>query len=311
MGQPEGAYIVTTSPDAAVQQAPIVAGTPQTPARSPLREISRAFLRSPASLTAILFLLLLLFLAVGAQFVVPFDPVAQNLGDRFAGPSLTHLLGTDEFGRDVLSRMMTASRIALLAPLIAIVTAAVLGLPIALLAALRRGLVDATAGRLADAVMSLPALALSMAIIAILGPGLVNSMIAVGIAFAPSLFRVVRGAALATSRETFMESAESIGCSTNRMLWVHLLPNVAAPLLVQVTTLMGVALLAEASLSFIGLGVQPPDTSWGSMLSAAYQNQFRDPFGAVAPGTALALTVLAFNVLGDTLRDVITTGRHS
>jgi peptide/nickel transport system permease protein len=136
-------------------------------------------------------------------------------------------------------------------------------------------------------------------------------MIAVGIAFAPTLFRVVRGAALATSRETFMESAESIGCSTRRILWAHLLPNVAAPLLVQATILMGIALLAEASLSFIGLGVQPPDTSWGSMLSDAYQNQYDAPFAAVAPGIALALTVLAFNVIGDTLRDVITAGRRS
>lgn len=282
-----------------------------SPAPSPLRTIARAFLRSPAAVAAIAFLALLLFLAVAAPLVVPYDPALQNLGDRFSGPSASHWLGTDEFGRDVLSRMMTAAQIALVAPLIAVSTAAVLGVPIALLAGLRRGAVDAVAGRLADAVMSLPALALAMAIIAILGAGLVNSMIAVGIAFAPSLFRVVRGAALATSRETFMESAESIGCSTRRMVWVHLLPNVAAPMLVQVTILMGVALLAEAGLSFIGLGVQPPDTSWGSMLAAAYQNQFRDPFGAVAPGAALALTVLCFNVLGDTLRDVIAAGRRA
>lgn len=282
-----------------------------SPAPSPLRTIARAFLRSPAAVAAIAFLALLFFLAVAAPLVVPYDPALQNLGDRFSGPSASHWLGTDEFGRDVLSRMMTAAQIALVAPLIAVSTAAVLGVPIALLAGLRRGAVDAVAGRLADAVMSLPALALAMAIIAILGAGLVNSMIAVGIAFAPSLFRVVRGAALATSRETFMESAESIGCSTRRMVWVHLLPNVAAPMLVQVTILMGVALLAEAGLSFIGLGVQPPDTSWGSMLAAAYQNQFRDPFGAVAPGAALALTVLCFNVLGDTLRDVIAAGRRA
>ena len=280
-------------------------------ARSPYRDAGRAFLRSPASVAALVFLALLLFLAVAAPLVAPYDPAAQSLGDKFAGPSGAHLLGTDQFGRDMLSRMMDAAKIALIAPAIAVATAAVVGVPIALWAGLRRGVVDAVAGRVADAVMSLPALVLAMAIIAILGPGLVNSMIAVGIAFAPSLFRVVRGAALATSRETFMESAESIGCSTRRMLWVHLLPNVAAPLLVQATILMGIALLAEASLSFIGLGVQPPDTSWGSMLSDAYQNQYDAPFAAVAPGIALALTVLAFNVLGDTLRDVITAGRRS
>lgn len=288
-----------------------VTTTVVAPARSPLKDIGRAFFRSPATIAGLAFLLLLLFLAVAAPLVMPYDPAAQSLGEKFLGPTASHLLGTDEFGRDVLSRMMSASRIALLAPAISIATAIVLGVPAALLAGLRGGIVDAVTGRFADAVMSLPALALSMAIIAILGPGLVNSMIAVGIAFAPTLFRVVRGAALATSRETFMESAESIGCSTRRILWAHLLPNVAAPLLVQATILMGIALLAEASLSFIGLGVQPPDTSWGSMLSDAYQNQYDAPFAAVAPGIALALTVLAFNVIGDTLRDVITAGRRS
>ncbi|SHK68554.1 peptide/nickel transport system permease protein [Pseudonocardia thermophila] len=301
--------MTTLSPAPVPVDRPVAASA--LPNRSPMRTAARAFFRSPAALSALAFLALLLFLAVAAPLVVPYDPAAQNLANRFSGPSAEHWLGTDEFGRDVLSRMMTAAQIALVAPLIAVGTAAVIGVPTALLAGLRRGAIDAVAGRLADAVMSLPALALAMAIIAILGPGLVNSMIAVGIAFAPSLFRVVRGAALATSRETFMESAESIGCTTRRMVWVHLLPNVAAPMLVQVTILMGVALLAEAGLSFIGLGVQPPDSSWGSMLADAYQNQFRDPFGAVAPGAALALTVLCFNVLGDTLRDVIAAGRRA
>ena len=297
-------------PDAALA-LPVTPTTESAPARSVGRQLVRAVRRSPAALLALGYLALLLFLALAAPLVMPYDPAAQDLGNQFADLGASHLFGTDEFGRDVLSRMMEASRIALLAPLIAIATATLLGVPIALWAGLRRGIVDAAAGRLADAVMSLPALALSMAIIAVLGPGLVNSMIAVGIAFAPSLFRVVRGSALAVSREVFMESAESIGCSTGRLLWVHLLPNVIGSLLVQMTTLMGVALLAEASLSFIGLGVQPPDTSWGSMLSAAYQNQFKDPFGAVPPGLALALTVLSFNVLGDTLRDVIAAGRRT
>lgn len=291
-------------------KTPQAGDTAPAAVRSPAREIVRRFVSRPSSVAALIFLVLLIVLAVAAPLIAPYDPAAQQLGDKFAGPSVHHLFGTDQFGRDVLSRMMSASRIALLAPLIATGTAVLLSVPTGLLAGLRRGLLDATASRVADAIMSLPALLLAMAIVAILGPGLTNSMVATGIAFAPGLFRVVRGTALSTSRETFVESAESIGCSRWRTVWVHLLPNVAAPLLVQVTFLMGVSLLAEASLSFIGLGVQPPDASWGAMLSDAYQNQYLDPWGAVAPGIALALTVLAFNALGDTLRDAIAAGRR-
>lgn len=303
--------MTTTSPSSAALEPPVAVATVQAPARSPFRDLGRALVRRPAAVAALAYLLVLLFLSFAAPLVAPYDPALQDLENQFAGPSWSHLFGTDEFGRDVLSRVMYASQIALASAVIAMVVAAVLGVPLGLLAGLRRGLVDAVLGRIADAVMSLPGLVLAMAVITILGPGLVNAMFAVGIAAAPGLFRVVRGAALATAREPFMESAECIGCTTRRLVWVHLLPNVAAPLLVQVTFLMSVALLIEAGLSFIGLGVQPPVASWGSMLATAYQNQYTDPFGAVAPGVALALTVLAFNVLGDTLRDAIMTGKRS
>lgn len=289
------------------------ASQPLEPNRSPsrLRNVARGLRSRPSGMVALIYLAVLFFLSVFGPLITPHDPTLQELSNNFAGPSAEHWLGTDQFGRDVLSRMIDASRIVLLAPFIALATASLLGVPIALLAGMRRGIVDATVGRIADAVMSLPAIVLAMVIVAVLGPGLMNSMIAVGIAFAPTLFRVVRGAALSTARETFMDSSKSTGCSVPRLMFVHLFPNVAAPLLVQVTFLMGITLLAEASLSFIGLGVQPPDASWGSMLSAAYQNQYQDPWGAVAPGIALALTVLAFNVLGDTMRDVLAKGRRS
>jgi peptide/nickel transport system permease protein len=130
-------------------------------------------------------------------------------------------------------------------------------------------------------------------------------MVALGVVFAPSLFRVVRSAAMSVAEEPYIDSSRAIGCSTNRILWVHILPNVAAPLLVQATILMGLALLSEAGLSFLGLGVQPPDSSWGSMLRTAYDNQFRAPLAVLPPGIAVVLTVLAFNTLGDTIRDVM------
>ncbi|MEV0163905.1 ABC transporter permease [Nonomuraea fuscirosea] len=276
----------------------------------PLNVIS-VIVRRPASAVAVGFVLLLVFLAVAGPLVSPHDPEAQDLGNRFAGLSSTHLLGTDEFGRDVTSRIIQAARIAVTAPLISVGVALLIGLPLGLWAGLRRGVVDAVAGRLADTILSLPALVGALAIVAVLGPGLVNAMLAVGIIFAPGLFRVVRGATLAVAEETFVESAVAIGSSTRRTLWVHILPNIAAPLLVQVTILMGVALLAEASLSFIGLGVQPPDASWGSMLKAAYTNQFDSPFSVVPSGVAMVLTVLAFNTIGDSIRDAVGLRRRT
>ncbi|MFC6084112.1 ABC transporter permease [Sphaerisporangium aureirubrum] len=285
--------------------------SPQTIRSSQIRgssqaaRIVRTVLRRPSSAIAVGFVALLVLLAVAAPLIYPHDPDAQNLGQRFAGLSWSHLLGTDEFGRDVASRIIQASRIALAAPLISVGVALVIGLPLGLWAGLRRGVVDAVAGRLADTILSLPALVGALAIVAVLGPGLVNAMVAIGIIFAPGLFRVVRGATLAVAEETFVHSAVAIGSPTRRTLWVHILPNIAAPLLVQVTILMGVALLAEASLSFIGLGVQPPSASWGSMLKAAYTNQFDAPYSVVPPGIAMVFTVLAFNTIGDAIRDAV------
>jgi peptide/nickel transport system permease protein len=275
------------------------------------RRVVQAIVRRPASATAAGFLLVLIFFAVAGSLVYPHNPDAQDLGNRFAGLSWSHLLGTDEFGRDVASRIIQASRIAIIAPLISVGVALLIGLPFGLWAGLRRGVVDAIAGRLADTLLSLPALVGALAIVAVLGPGLVNAMIAVGIIFSPGLFRVVRGATLSVAEETFVDSAEAIGSSTRRTLWVHILPNIAAPLMVQVTIVMGVALLAEASLSFIGLGVQPPEASWGSMLKAAYSNQYDAPWAVVPPGAAMLLTVLAFNTIGDSIRDAFGLRRRT
>jgi peptide/nickel transport system permease protein len=267
--------------------------------------VVRTILRRPAAATAAGFVVVLIFFAVAGPLVYPYDPDAQDLGNRFADLTWSHLLGTDEFGRDVASRIIQAARIALVAPLISVGVALLIGLPFGLWAGLRRGLVDAVAGRLADTILSLPAMVGALAILAVLGPGLVNAMVAIGIIFAPGLFRVVRGATLAVAEETFVHSAVAIGSPTRRTLWVHILPNIAAPLLVQVTILMGVALLAEASLSFIGLGVQPPDASWGSMLKSAYTHQFDAPYSVVPPGIAMVLTVLSFNTIGDAIRDAV------
>ncbi|SHK50847.1 peptide/nickel transport system permease protein [Pseudonocardia thermophila] len=286
--------------------APSTAAAAPLPVESPWRQALRRLLRRPSSVVALGFLLVLIVLAVLAPWVAPHDPLVQDLESSFAPYTAQHWLGTDDLGRDVASRLIHAIRLALLAPLISVGVAVLLGVPTGLWAGLARGWVDAVLSRLADALLSLPGLAFALAIIAVVGPGLANVMVALGIVFAPTLFRVVRGAAMAVAEEPFIDAARSIGSRTWRILWVHVLPNVAAPLLVQATILMGLALLSEAGLSFLGLGVQPPEASWGSMLRTAYDNQFEAPLAVLPPGIAVVLTVLAFNTIGDAIRDVMT-----
>ena len=256
------------------------------------------------------FLLLVLLAAILAPLIAPHDPSEQELLRTLEGPSGDYLLGTDGKGRDVLSRLIHASRVALLAPLQAVTVAVVIGVPSGLLAGTIRGRLDNVFSRLADALLSMPPLVVALAIIAILGPGLTNAMVAIGIVYAPRLFRITRGSTLAVGQELFVDASTSIGCSTPRLVWAHILPNIAGPLLVQVSLMMGFSLLAEATLSFLGLGVQIPDSSWGTMLRDAYQNNFRAPYGVIPPGIAMTLTILAFNTLGDALRDVVTARRR-
>ena len=285
------------------------AAPPEAPRQ--VTSVFRRACRRGSFLVALAFVALLVVVAVAAPLVAPYDPDAQTLADRLQGPGGGHLLGTDDLGRDVLSRLIFAAQLALLAPIISVGVAVIIGVPAGLLAGLRGGWVDAVTGRVADTLLSLPGLAFALAVIAVLGPGLTNAMLAMGIVFAPSLYRVVRGATLSVAEESYIESARAIGSSNRRIVMSHILPNIAAPFLVQVTILMGVALLAEASLSFLGLGVQAPDASWGSMLRVAYENQFDAPYSVLPAGVALVITVLSFNTIGDTLRDVISMRRES
>jgi peptide/nickel transport system permease protein len=268
-------------------------------------------LKDRAAVVALTFLGLLIAAAVFAPLVAPHDPNAQNLRESLQGPSWAHLLGTDGKGRDVLSRIIFAARVALMAPLLAVGVGVLLGVPTGLFAGITRGRTDAVLGRLADTLLSIPPIVMAIAIIAILGPGLRNAMLAIGLVYAPGLFRIVRGAALNVSGELFIDSARSIGCSWPRLLWSHVLPNVVGPLLVQISLLMGFSLLAEASLSFLGLGVQIPTASWGTMLRTAYDEKFNAPYAVIPPGVVLSLTILAFNVLGDSLRDAIAARRRT
>ncbi len=256
------------------------------------------------------FLVLLLVVAIFASWIAPHDPNQQELLRSLEGPSGDYWFGTDGKGRDVLSRLIFATRVALLAPLQAVTVAVVIGVPTGLLAGTVRGRLDNILSRIADALLAMPPLVVALTIIAILGPGLTNAMVAIGIVYAPRLFRITRGSTMSVSQELYVDASRSIGCSTPRLVQAHVLPNIAGPLLVQVTLMMGFSLLAEATLSFLGLGVQIPDSSWGTMLRDAYQNNFRAPYGVIPPGIAMTLTILAFNTFGDALRDVVTARRR-
>lgn len=261
--------------------------------------------RNIPAMTALSFLLFVGFLAVFGDAIAPFDPNVQDLGNSLSGPTAQNWLGTDIYGRDEYSRLLSSASVTMLAVVQAVGVAAVIGIPSGLFAGATGGWIGGLFSRFSDALQALPPLILAIAIIGIFGPGLTNAMVAIGFVMAPSLFRLARGAAESIATETYIEAARALGCGRGRMLWSHVLPNASSPLLVQLSFSAGVAIVAEASLSFLGLGVQPPQTSWGSMVREAFDNVYSAPGTIVAPALMIVLTVLAFSTLGDGLRDAL------
>jgi peptide/nickel transport system permease protein len=251
---------------------------------------------------ASVFLLVVLLLAVFAPLVSGHDPNRQS-ANILGGPSADHWLGTDDVGRDVWARLVFGARVSIEASLIAVSVALLLGVPIGLLAGYRGGWIDTVLMRVVDTLLAFPGIVLAIGITAALGPGLVNAMVAVGVVFSPSIARVMRGQVLTTKERLYVDAAVSFGSAGPRVVLRHIVPNAIQPVVIQTTLLLGLALLAEASLSFLGLGVQPPDPSWGIMLRRAAQFLSRASYHIYAPGLAIALTVLSFNALGDSLRD--------
>ncbi|WP_040492764.1 ABC transporter permease [Ilumatobacter nonamiensis] len=276
--------------------------TPEVP-RTPWSRFRRRFRTQRVGLISLGYLIFVVGIAVLAPLLATDSPNAQDLRAVLASPSGEHWLGTDDVGRDVFSRLLYASRTSLLAALLAVAVALGLGLVPGLVAGYARGRIDGIVMRIADALMAFPPLILAVALVGVLGPGLTNAMIAVGIVFSPRFLRILRGAAMSIREETYIEAARGLGCSSVSIIGRHVLPNVLSPLIVQISFAAGTAMLAEASLSFLGLGVQPPDASWGAMLGRSYRFYDRAPWVVLFPGIAIALTVLAFNLLGDALRD--------
>lgn len=273
---------------------------------SPLRVFARRFRQNRGAMVALVVLVALGVVAAIGPWISPYEPNTQDLTRPFLDPFTDgHVFGTDESGRDTFSRMIAGTRVALFAVIQALVVAMVIGVPPGLVSGYFGGFVDLAMMRVTDAVQSFPPLVLAIAIVGVLGPSLRNAMLAIGIVFAPNFMRIVRASVLEVREETFIEASRSIGSPTLFILWRRVVPNILPPLLVQVTLTAGFALLAEASLSFLGLGVQLPEASWGAMLSRGYQYLHVQSWMIVFPGFTIALAVLCFNVVGDGLRDAI------
>ncbi|ORI27319.1 MULTISPECIES: ABC transporter permease [unclassified Rhodococcus (in: high G+C Gram-positive bacteria)] len=265
--------------------------------------------RRPAALIALVFVVALALMAIFAPWIAPYDPYTQDLLDRLSPPSAEHWLGTDDYGRDALSRLIFGARISLTAALQAVGLALVLGLPLGVIAGYVGGWIDTVLTRIMDALMSAPALVLAITIVAVLGSGITNAMVAVGLVMTPRFFRVSRASTMDVRHETYIESAVALGCRPIRVIVRHILPNVMPPVVLVISVSLGSAVAAEASLSFLGLGAKAPAASWGSMLSTAASNMQLAPYLVWPPGVMIFLAVLAFTYLGDGVRRAMVRSR--
>ena len=268
--------------------------------------------RDPRAAVRLAILVIILGTALLAPWIAPHSPTDQNIDLMLAGPSADHWLGTDDLGRDVFSRVIHGGANSLYAALLAVTVALAIGLPLGLIAGFAGGWVDQVISRLIDTFLSFPAIILAVAVTGAMGIGLTNAMFSVGLVFAPQIARLIRARTLVVRQELYVDAARCFGASPARLLIKHVLPNAVQPVIVQSTLLLAVALLAEASLSFLGLGVQPPEVSWGSMIARGYLYMSIVPEQMYAPGLLIMITAVAFNALGESLRSALdpTTQGH-
>jgi len=250
-------------------------------------------------------MLLAISVALLAPVVAPYDPLKQNLDNTLARPDRTHLLGTDNVGRDVLSRVIWGTRVSLVAGFGSVVIAVLAGGLLGLLAGYAGGRIDGLVMRMMDAVLSFPPLVLALALGAVLGAGLTGVVIALGVVYTPTFARLMRGQVLAITAREYVDAARALGAPGWRIAWTHVLPNATAPIVVQASLSVAFAILAEASLSFLGLGIQPPGASWGSMINAGRGYLQQAPWIVFGPGAALFVTVVGLNFVGDAIRDAL------
>jgi len=287
----------------AVDGPPTAGAAARLPA--PRAHVLRRLLHRPAAAFGLGVIALSLAIALFAPLIAPYDPIATSFAAVRKAPSAAHWFGTDEIGRDVLSRVIFGARASLLAGVVSVLISLSIGVPAGLLAGYAGGTTDMLVSRVTDALLACPFLILAIALAAFLGPSLSNAMIAIGISATPVFIRLARATTLAVKAEEFVLAARAIGNAPWRIAVRHVLPNIVPPLLVQATLAIAAAVIAEASLSFLGLGQQPPQPSWGSMLNTAKNYIDNAPWMAVWPGLSIFLLVLSFNLVGDGLRDAL------
>lgn len=269
-----------------------------------MKKIFKVF-KNKAALAGLLIILFFVFIAIFADFISPYNPYEQTLSDRLQPPSKAHLFGTDDLGRDILSRIIYGARISLAIGIISVALALGVGASAGLVSAYYGGIIDTLLMRLFDVMLAFPTILLAIAIMAALGPDLKNAMIAVGIVNIPTFARIVRASALIIKEQEYIMAAYALGQSNFKIIFRHILPNIVGPITVQASLSYGGSILSAAGLGFLGMGAQPPTPEWGAMLSQARSFIISAPWTVTFPGVAIFLSVLGFNILGDGLRDFL------
>jgi peptide/nickel transport system permease protein len=298
--------------EAPVREAPVATAVRT---RTRFGDFRQAFLGNKLAIVGLVVIALFALMAIFAPLLAPYDPIkGQNLGERFAGPSAEHPLGQDELGRDILSRIIFGARVSLTAGLAAVAFATLFGTLVGVVAGYAGGLIDSVFMRLMDIILAFPSILLAIVIVSILGQGLNNALLAVGVVLLPQIARVVRSSVISVRERDYVEAARAIGASDVQIVSAAILPNSLAPLIVQATLALATAILDIAALSFLGLGAQPPQPEWGAMLTDAFRSGFgvftEGQHAIVFPGIAIALSVLAVNFIGDGLRDALDPRRR-
>ncbi len=281
-------------------------GTAALAGRPPRRDnLLRTLTRQRLAVVGGIIVGLFAIIAVIGPFIAPYDPLDQDVPNRLASPSWSHWMGTDEFGRDVFSRLLSGAIISFQVGVVSVGLSGIVGVLFGLIAGYFRGRADAGISLVMDVIFAFPTILLAIALVAVLGSSLTNVMLAIGIVNAPTFYRVVRGSVLSVRQSQYVEAAVSLGTPVPTIMRRHIFPNITAPLIVHASLNFAAAVLAEAALSYLGLGNRPPSPSWGLMVSSAYGFLEQAPWATLFPGIAIALIVLGFNLLGDGLRDAL------
>ena len=262
------------------------------------------FRRNKTSVVGVVMAIIIVCLAILAPWISPYDPIDQNVKLQYSAPSLAHLCGTDGYGRDEFSRILWGARVSLVVGIASVLFSMVFGIPLGVIAGYKGGRADSVVSRFNDIFMSFPLVIFGLLILAIMGPGLVKIIIAIGVALTPRIARLARGSTLSLKEMPYIEAARAVGQSDTKIIILHVLPNIFGDILVMGALWIATAIIVEASLSFIGLGVRPPTPSWGSMIRAGLDQITNAPWLSMFPGLAIFLTVFSFNLIADGLRDI-------